>query len=62
MIAATRDNLYNIYTTNTILIENGYSLEYVDDLIPWEREVLINLLIKRLNEKLQAQENASKGI
>jgi hypothetical protein len=62
MIGATRDNLFNIYETNSILIENGYNLDYMDNLMPWEREVFINLLIKRLEEKLQAREDLNKSL
>ena len=36
---------------------HGYSLEAVENLIPWEREVYINLLINHLKEEKEKIKN-----
>jgi len=44
--------LYNHTHTNFGLMQHhGYSLTELDNMIPWEREVYVQLLIKHLKEE-----------
>ena len=46
------DNLGNLYQTNFSLMQyHKYSLTELDDMIPWEREIYLTLLIKHLKEE-----------
>jgi hypothetical protein len=51
------DNLRNHYETNFALMQHHkYSLSELDNLIPWEKSLYVNMLtkyIKEENEKLQ---------
>tara|TARA_R110002012_G_scaffold77119_1_gene194972 strand:- start:430 stop:564 length:135 start_codon:yes stop_codon:yes gene_type:complete len=38
-----------------------YSLSEIDNLIPWEKEVYIDMLIEHLKEEKQRQEQESRG-
>jgi len=57
------DNLKNYYTTNFALMQHHkYSLTELENMLPWEREVYVNLLMQYLKEeadKIEAQK-ASK--
>jgi len=37
-----------------------YSLSEIDNLIPWEKEVYMNMLIEHLKEEKQRQDEANK--
>ena len=57
------DNLKNHYETNFALMQHHkYSLSELDDMIPWERLIYVNMLInfiEKENERLK-QANAGK--
>ena len=38
-----------------------YSLSEIDNLIPWEKEVYIDMLIEHLKEEKQRQEQEARG-
>ena len=42
---------------------HNYSLTELDNMIPWEREIYVSLLIKHVNEENERirQENAKRG-
>lgn len=45
-------NLEDYYRTNVVLkIEYGFSFSELEDMIPFERDVIIHLIIKRNEEK-----------
>lgn len=58
------DNLGNMYQTNFALMQHHkYSLTELDNMIPWEREIYLTLLIKHIkdeNERLKQQKMNSK--
>jgi len=50
--------LENYYRTNFQLLQNfHYSLTEIDDMMPWEREVYLALLLDDLKEKELARNN-----
>jgi len=53
------DNLKNYFETNFALMQHHkYNLSDIDDMIPWEKSVYVNMLLKYIeeeNEKLQQQ-------
>jgi hypothetical protein len=57
------DNLKNIFDTNFALMQHHkYSLTELDSLMPWEKSLYVNMLIRHIeeeNEKIK-QLNASK--
>lgn len=59
----SHDTLFNYYTTNfTMKYFHGYSAEELDGMIPWERDITINLLGQQLKKeaeeaRLRAQQN-----
>lgn len=54
----------NYYKTNFALMQHHkYSLTELEDMIPWEREIYVNLLVQYLDEekkKIEQQKVASK--
>ena len=58
------DNLGNYFQTNFALMQHHkYSLTELDNMIPWERQVYIDMLVKFLEEekeRLKAQQQARK--
>jgi hypothetical protein len=57
------DNLKNIFDTNFALMQHHkYSLSELDSLMPWEKSIYVNMLMRHIeeeNEKIK-QLNASK--
>lgn len=54
----THTNLSAFYKTNFSLLQHHkYSLDEIESLIPWEREVYINLLISYLKEEREKAKN-----
>lgn len=51
------DNLRNYYKTNFSLMQHhGYSLTELDNMLPWERDIYVSMLIQWIeeeNEKLK---------
>ncbi len=60
----SHDSLYNYYETNFSLMQHHkYSLTELDNMIPFEREIYVSLLmqyIKEENEKMKEQERKMK--
>ena len=56
------DSLLNYYKTNFALMQHHkYSLTELDNMMPWEREIYISLLMQYLEEEKQRQkEEAAK--
>jgi hypothetical protein len=54
------DSLQNYYTTNFNLMQHHkYSLTEIENMLPWEREIYISLLIqymKEENERIKQQQ------
>ena len=49
--------------TNFAMMQNYYySLTELDSMIPWEREVYINLLMKHLKEEKERQEAETRRL
>ena len=61
----SHDSLYNYYETNFSLMQHHkYSLTELDNMIPFEREIYVGLLvnyIKEEKEKEQARKNKQRG-
>ena len=48
----SHDSIFNMYETNFILMDDHhYSLNEVEDMMPFEREIYIALLQKKLKKK-----------
>ncbi len=60
----SHDSLYNYYETNFSLMQHHkYSLTELDNMIPFEREIYVSLLMKYIkeeNEKMKEQERKMK--
>lgn len=57
----THTDLSAYYKTNFSLLQHHkYSLSEIESLIPWEREVYINLLISHLKEEREKAKNRRK--
>jgi hypothetical protein len=60
----SHDNLSNYYQTNFALLQHHkYSLTELENMIPWEREIYLNMLLKFLeeeNEKLKQLQRSKK--
>ena len=58
------DSLYNYYKTNFGMMQyHKYSLTEIENMMPWEREIYIGLLmehIKEENERIE-RENSKHG-
>ena len=54
------DNLQNYFETNFALIQpHKYSISDLDNMIPWEKSLYVNMLIRHIeeeNEKIKLQQ------
>jgi len=57
------DTLKNHYQTNFSMIHHHkYSLTELENMIPWEKEIYVNLLLNHLEEeKLRIQQNMTNN-
>lgn len=56
-LALSHDNLANYYQTNFSLVQHHkYSLTELEQMIPWEREIYLTLLIDHLEKEKQQRE------
>jgi hypothetical protein len=54
LIALAHDSLYNYYKTNFALMQyHKYSLQDIENMIPFEREVYVTMLMQYLEEEKQ---------
>ena len=52
LISLSHDSLLNYYSTNFQLMQHHkYSLTELDEMMPWEREIYIQLLLNHLEEE-----------
>ena len=57
-VALSHDSLENYYRTNFGMMQHhNYSLTELEEMIPWEREIYIGLLMQYLKEE---EEKAAK--
>ena len=57
LIALAHDNLQNYYTVNFALMnDHGYSLEELENMVPFEREIYTALVKQRMEEERLAQQ------
>ncbi len=53
------DSLENMYKTNFALMQHHkYSLTELENMMPWERDIYVNLLIAHINEVEQQRKQA----
>jgi hypothetical protein len=56
------DNIGNMYQTNFAMMHHyKYSLTELENMMPWEREIYVSLLLKHVkeeNERLKQQKQA----
>jgi len=58
-VCLSHNDLYTHYQTNFSLLQHHkYSLSEIDEMIPWEREVYLSLLIDYLKQEEQARREA----
>ena len=62
-MSLSHDNLYNYYKTNFGMMQHhNYSLTELENMIPWEREIYIGLLMNYLKEeKKRIEEENRRG-
>jgi len=52
LIALSHESLFGYYQSNFQLMqEHKYSLTELEDMIPWEREIYVKLLVQHLEEE-----------
>ncbi len=58
MIILSNDSLYNHYTMNFALRQqHNFNLTELDDMLPFERDVYVSLLVQKLEEDKQRQKS-----
>jgi len=61
-ISLSHDNLGNYYQTNFALMQHHkYSLTELDEMIPWERQIYVDMLIRFLEEERERLKNQKKA-
>ena len=51
-LTLSHDNLLNYYKTNfNLTYHHKYSLTEIENMLPWEREIYITLLVAYINEE-----------
>ena len=57
------DSLENYYKTNFALMQHHkYSLTELENMMPWERDVYVNLLIAHIQEEERRQKQEQSGM
>ena len=57
------DSLENYYKTNFALMQHHkFSLTDLENMIPWERDVYVNLLIAHIQEEERRQKQEQSGM
>ena len=60
-IALSHDSLTNYFETNFALMQHHkYSLSELENMLPWEREVYVSLLVNDLKEEKERREHEKK--
>jgi len=55
-LSLCHDTLVNYYKTNfTMMQHHKYSLTEIENMIPWERQIYITLLIEHVKEETEKQ-------
>ena len=56
LVALSHESLVNYYNTNFQLMQHhNYSLTELDNMMPWEREIYIAMLLNYLEEEKERQ-------
>ena len=56
LISLSHDNILNYLNTNFQMMQHhGWSLTELDNLMPWEREIYIKLLLQHLEEEKERE-------
>jgi hypothetical protein len=57
LIGLSHDSLFNHYRTNFKLNKfHGYSFSELDEMLPYEREIYVDMLITHLEEEKQSRD------
>ena len=57
----SHESVYNYFSTNFQLMQHHkYSLTELDNMMPWEREIYINLLLQHLEEEKEKEKETKK--
>ena len=52
----------NYYKTNFAMVQHhGYSLSELENMMPWEREIYLGLLIEHIKEEKERVERENRG-
>ena len=55
------ENLGNYYKTNFAMMQHHkYSLTELENMLPWERDIYVNMLIRYLEEENEKVKNAQR--
>jgi len=53
----SHDTLYNYYKLNFSLVQfHKYSLTELDEMLPWEREIYVGMLVQHIREESERNE------
>ena len=56
-MSLSHDNLYNYYKTNFGMMQHhNYSLTELENMMPWEREIYVGLLLEHIKEENERME------
>ena len=56
-LSLSNENLHGYFSTNFALLHHyKWSLTEVEDMLPWEREIYLSLLMKHLEEEKQREQ------
>ena len=56
------ESLTNMYNTNFSLMQHHkYSLSELENMIPWEREIYLSLLVNYIQEENERIKNQNRG-
>ena len=62
-IALSHDSLENYYTTNFSLMQHhNYSLSDLENMLPWEREIYVDMLITYIKEENEKEKRRQQGL
>jgi hypothetical protein len=61
-LTLSHETLFNYYQTNFAMMQHHkYSLTELEDMMPWEREIYVMLLIRHLEEENERLKQQQKG-
>lgn len=59
-VSLCHESLVNYYYSNSLMLENDFSLTDIDNMIPWEKKIYIEILVQKIKDRIEASQTGNK--